>query len=88
MRKKLPYVWMSFSDGTKPSGSQFLGVVVLRARDVREAMTISHALKINPGGAVMMCKLPPDFVLPEECRYRLLSAADIEKFNLGEACKL
>jgi hypothetical protein len=81
-RWRLPWHWMSFADeGT------CLGVVLIRARNMLEAVTLAHRLKINPGGQVLSYEMPEDYEVPDEFANRLLSKADIERFQ-GEARSL
>lgn len=42
--------WLSFADAALPTGQQFLGVCIVRAGEFIEAVHVSHALGINPGG--------------------------------------
>lgn len=44
--------WLSFADPDLPRGRQFLGVVVVRADDMKDAMQKAWRLGINPGGEV------------------------------------
>lgn len=44
--------WLSFADPKKEPGSQFLGVIIIRARGMREAMSDCWDQGINPGGEV------------------------------------
>lgn len=46
----LPLWWLSFCDASKPSGSQFLGLVLVRGVDMVQALKVAHILGINPGG--------------------------------------
>lgn len=74
----MPYFWLSFCDEDKPAGEHFLGVAILQAHDVIEAVSTAHRLKINPGGQVASWELPVDYELPEQFKERLLSKSDIE----------
>ncbi len=44
--------WLSFCDASRPTGSQFLGAVLVDGADMIDAIRASHALGINPGGEV------------------------------------
>jgi hypothetical protein len=57
----LPWQWVSFADSSLPEGLQFLGVAIIRARDVADAAAMAHALGINPGGEVLAMPVPADF---------------------------
>lgn len=60
------------------------GAVVLEADTLNEAITLSHRNGINPGGDVKSFEIPLDHPLveqfPDECRNRLLTKEDLEKF--------
>lgn len=45
--------WLSFADPARPSGSQFLGCVLIEALSMIEAVQAAHYRDINPGGQVM-----------------------------------
>lgn len=64
--------WLSFCDPAKPAGSQFLGVAIVEATSVRDAIKTAWAHGCNPGGEVQTVALPPIDRLPEE-RARLLA---------------
>lgn len=64
------WFWLSFADPDKPRGEQFLGVVMLQARDLRHAHMESHRLGLNPGGEVLIYPVAEP---PESYRYRVLS---------------
>lgn len=46
----MTYWWLSFADGDRPAGAQFLGACIVQAHGCFEAVRESHRLKINPGG--------------------------------------
>ena len=69
-----PLWWMSFADPGLPEGSQFLGVVILEAEDIRDAVTRSHRLGVNPGGEIQI--LPVPGWIPPGWRDRLLSGEE------------
>lgn len=76
--------WLSFADGTKPKGFQFLGVVIVEAYGFTDAIQKSHDLGINPGGEVQGSRvdpMPDDF--PAEKLNRLLSKADLAGFGVS-----
>lgn len=79
-----PLWWLSFANEHEegsPVGSGFLGVVILRARDMIEAVRIAHILQINPGGQAMGIAMPPDFNPPDKFRNRLLTRAEVEELQ-------
>ena len=73
IRKKLPWMWLSFAE------NGFRGVVILRARDIIEAVAITTRLGINPGGQALAIVQPPSFTPPQKAVLRLLSRVDINE---------
>lgn len=71
--------WMSFCDPDKPEGTQFLGVAIVEAFDLGEAMTIAWRRGCNPGGEVGSFEIPADKhdQIPDELRHVLLSKGDL-----------
>lgn len=74
--------WLSFCDASLPKGSQFLGAVLVRARDPRDAIREAWRLQVNPGGEVLSQPAPPEFQPLPGWAGRLLSRADCEEFDL------
>jgi hypothetical protein len=68
--------WLSFADGTKPKGAQFLGVVILEAYGFTDAIDRSHAMGLNPGGEVMGDRVDPA-KHPAHLRNRLLQRDEL-----------
>src|ERR1700723_220414 len=52
------YWWLSFCDPDKPKGTQFLGVIIVKAHGITDALTKCNAMLINPGGEVSGLTLP------------------------------
>jgi hypothetical protein len=48
--------WLSFADGARPAGEQFLGAAIVPGEDIIAAVQAAHAAGCNPGGEV--CGLP------------------------------
>lgn len=71
--------WMSFCDPGKPTGQQFLGVVIVEAPGFVHAHQKSCALGINPGGEIQGMLVDG---VAEEYRDRLLSLADLKAAGL------
>jgi hypothetical protein len=44
--------WLSFCDGDRPEGDRFLGVAIVRAPDMNQAVQEAWRLDVNPGGEV------------------------------------
>lgn len=74
-------MWLSFCDDEKPKGSQFLGVIIIKASDVVDAVAKSHFLGINPGGEILAYELSDEASaeIPENFRNRLLSKDELKK---------
>jgi hypothetical protein len=70
--------YLSFADGNRPKGSQWLGGCYIRADSIDEAMVLSRALGINPGGEVRIYGPFPAVVLVPEYENKLLDEAGIE----------
>lgn len=75
-----PWWWLSFVDPDRPTGSQFLGVVIVQGMSVGGALVEANRLGINPGGLVLSIELRPDHVPPADYRNRLLTRAETESF--------
>jgi hypothetical protein len=67
--------WLSFCDGNKPAGSQFLGVAVVQIADggMIGAVRRAHQLGINPGGEVMGFEVRAGIDPPVELREKLVA---------------
>lgn len=81
--------WMSFCDPNKPTGEQFLGVALVDADSLAEAVTLSHLHGCNPGGEIQTVELPHGSIPPEmrgpmaaAPRGTLLSRDDLERLGL------
>jgi hypothetical protein len=69
--------YLSFADGSLPSGSQFLGGLFFRAKTVAGALAGSRRLGLNPGGSVLAVEVPPGSPVDESLVGRLLSRAEV-----------
>lgn len=85
-----PLWWLSFCDADRPKGQQFLGacmVVVPHASSeqegLKEALRMSHLLRINPGGDVQALLCPEEARpwIPAGWVGRLLSREDCATFE-------
>ena len=74
--RPIPYWWMSFADEIH---DVFNGVVIMRARDMQEALTIAHKLGISPGGQVVGFRCLSDFHIPEEAVGKLLDRETLNR---------
>jgi hypothetical protein len=71
--------WLSFADGNRPVGQQFLGAALVQADDFITATTVAHVKGCNPGGEVLAFPVPPDDGPPPTgYRNRLLSRSELE----------
>lgn len=70
--------WLSFADGARPTGQQFLGVAIVEAQSFHEAVLASHGHGINPGGEVHGTQVPEgnEHLFPEDHKWRLLTKAE------------
>ena len=72
----MPMWWLSFVDPKGPEGRKFLGVCVVRAADIEEAMAKAWRLGINPGGEVQGYRCP-DGSIPDDCINRLINRNEL-----------
>lgn len=70
---QLAWWWLSFADGDRPKGEQFLGVAIVQSFGFGGALAETHRRKCNPGGEVDGSQLPDWVVPPPEYRNRLLT---------------
>jgi hypothetical protein len=70
--------WLSFS-----AGGEFLGVVIVYAHGLLEAVRICEDRKLNPGGEVLGAAMPPEKVPAEKYRCKLLSAELVSECTPG-----
>ncbi|MFA4900880.1 MAG: hypothetical protein WC563_15285 [Brevundimonas sp.] len=73
--------WLSFADGNLPTGSQFLGAVVVEAPSFLAAVAESHRLGINPGGEVQGVEVPRAITIPPAYVNRILTRAECEALD-------
>lgn len=73
--------WLSFCDGAKPKGSQFLGCVVIQGCGIGWACHSAHALGVNPGGECAGYPFPAGVEPPKSYRHRLLTRAECEQLD-------
>lgn len=67
------WFWLSFADGDRPKGQQFLGVIVVRALYFELAVARTHELGINPGGEVAGMEIPAHVPPPDEMLDKLVA---------------
>ena len=74
--------WLSFCDTDKPKGTQFQGVIIIKAMGLADATYRTHKLGINPGGEIQaydLSELPNDYSKVGE---KLLSKEQLKEFGL------
>jgi hypothetical protein len=71
--------WLSFADGDRPEGQQFLGVALVQGRGLGLASSEAWAHGCNPGGEVMGMPFPDWAKPPEGYTNRLLTRAEAEE---------
>ena len=84
------WFWLSFADPSRPRGSQFLGVSIVKARTYFEATMRAHALGINPGGEVLGYDYKELWGAPEPPevhRHRLMSRLELVEAGYEEAAE-
>ena len=64
--------WLSFADGHRPRGKQFLGVVMVSGETIGDAIQEAWRRNINPGGEVQGICLD-EVEAPAAWRNRLLT---------------
>lgn len=57
-QKRSAIWWLSFADQTRPTGQHFLGVALVIAGDMAQAVRVAWKLGVNPGGEVLGMELP------------------------------
>jgi hypothetical protein len=83
---EFPLWWMSFVDpdlsappeDQRPGTGGFLGVAIVQADTIEDAMTVSHVTGVNPGGQISIAGPIPAECIAPEWRGRLLTAAEAE----------
>lgn len=61
---------------------RFLGALVLKAFGKSDVVLMSHELKLNPGGSVMILEMADEFPdPPPEFTNRLLNKADLDELD-------
>lgn len=68
--------WLCFCDADKPEGNQFLGVAVVEGATLGDAIALTGALGINPGGKVASVACTR-FVPAAAWRNRLLTRQEV-----------
>ena len=82
----MPSFYMSFADGTRLKGDQFLGAVIVPALSLVEAIAVAHVLGINPGGEVLGHRVHnpetgDDIAVPERFQNKLLGREELEELS-------
>lgn len=76
--------WLSFCDGSKPKGSQFQGVIIIKAMGMADALRRTWLLQINPGGEVQGIKCTENLQMIDYDKMgeKLLSKEQLKEFGL------
>lgn len=80
--------WLSFADGERSEGQQFLGACVVEAPSFLLAVFRTYELGINPGGEVMGIEIPPE--CEDKFRAHLNKLMGIQEWEAatGDPCVL
>jgi len=73
--------WLSFADPYLPTGTQFLGVSLVKASGFATATTYAHLLGINPGGEIQGHEIPDGFYVDKKYQHRLLTRKEAEQLD-------
>lgn len=65
--------WLSFADGTKPHGQQFLGVCIVYGPDFEGAHAATWFYDLNPGGELLGSLIPVGKTIGLNYLYRCLN---------------
>lgn len=75
--------WLSFSDGDKPSGQQWLGCTLIEGETFLSAHLTASMAGANPGGECIGMSFPTELAerVPARLRGRLLSREETEEVD-------
>lgn len=74
------HLWfLSFADGSRLRGSQFLGGLYLRAKTLSGVLVRSHRESLNPGGEMQACIVDPRITVEDRWIGRLLTREELEE---------
>jgi hypothetical protein len=73
--------YLSFADGARPTGEQFLGAIICIAPSFEVAVQWTHWVKLNPGGEVQGLEVLHDEEALKPWMGRLLSRADLDELD-------
>lgn len=74
--------WVSFIDEKAPPGERLLGVAIVEAPGLVEAMQACWDHGCNPGGDIFGCPLKEGVQIDPKWTYTLLSPADVQLLAL------
>ena len=78
----LAWWWLSFADGERPKGQQFLGACLVQAQGLLGATLAARLLGLNPGGEVKgVGPIPTDTEFPPGWTNRLLNREECAEFD-------
>jgi hypothetical protein len=74
--------WLSFCDGSRPDGEDFLGACLVKARGFLGAISEARRLGCSPGGEVKgVGPIPLDAEIQDGWTERLLTRAECAEFD-------
>jgi hypothetical protein len=81
---KLQRWWLSFAD---PDTGDNLGVTIVDAMGLEDAVCQAHAIAANPGGQVLGLTLDDPFIVPDTHLNRLLSKDECRQITECESTR-
>lgn len=79
----MSWYYLSFSDNERPKGEMWAGACCVEAEDEVAATRRAWELGCNPGGSVLIHKIPPDKYVPEMLRNNLVTDFAMLELLLG-----
>jgi hypothetical protein len=79
----MSWYYLSFSDSTKPKGQMWAGACCVEAEDEKAAVRKAWMTGCNPGGCVLIHKVPPGKYVPEQLRHNLITDFAMLELLLG-----
>ncbi len=73
--------WLSFADPDLPTGTQFLGALVIEAPGYMAAITLASMAGLNPGGEVQGIGPIPVAAIEPRWHNRLLTRAEVDEID-------
>lgn len=83
MTRLVTYWWLSFVDRIDQAVAVQLGVAIVPATSLEDAIDASHRMGCNPGGEVAGHPLPSHVRIPYQLACRLLDAAEAAEASVA-----